>query len=407
MGSVTDHMMAALPGSGSRADREQSLWADGGPRIPQPNKQSVIYLGDSLTFSGGLIAPDTDKIGTGFAPWAQFHSKDRLLWLYNAGIGGDTLAMIEDRLLVDVLNRQPGVCVILAGINDIKGAPATDITVMQASMTRMLNLLQAAGVFVILCTIPPSNLVDLTSEKTQLYRWNQWIVQQGQMRRGMVACEVYTAVADPAGVGFLAGYSTDGTHPNSKGASAIGRRIADVINQLFPLINGMTLGSGDPDELNTNAMMTGNVAGVATGVSTIGGVLTKVARTDSLGEWQRWTISAAATNTLLMDITAGFVAGEKVYATFEVAAQTWSGVSTSFFAVEFRNAVNAILSTKQQMNDISHTDQPNPNSGILRTNEYTIPATTTRIRLFHRILTTTADPVTVDYGRMSLRKVGT
>ncbi len=364
---------------------------------------SIVYLGDSVTARGGQFESGSRAV-VGYTTWTQVFTNERLRPLYNAGIAGETIGQIAARLQVDVITRAPGVCVILAGINDIKGAPATSLATMQETMISMLDQTRTAGILAIVCTIPGSDLLDLASEKAQWQAWNRWLLGLGSDRSGVRVCNIAPYVTNPASVLWATGFSDDGTHENVVGAIAMAIPLADVIDGLFPPRSSLGAGVGDTEERMPNPNMTGNVAGAATGVAIIGGTLSKVPRADGIiGEWQQWTTAASTTGTILQDVIGtGLVAGDKVRAEIEFEADPgWIGVTNFFFSIEDRSSANVIIATQY---DFGPAAIPNPRSGIMRSNPLTL-IDGYRVRVLVRIVTGAGSSAVLRIGRMSLRKV--
>jgi lysophospholipase L1-like esterase len=366
---------------------------------------SIVYLGDSVTARGGQFDTGLRSL-SGYTTWTQVLTGERLTPLFNAGVPGEGIAGPAARLQADVIDRAPGVCVILIGINDIKGTPATSLATMQATMTSMLDQLRTAGILAVVCTIPPSDLLDTVAEKTQWHAWNRWLLGLGS-RSGVRVCNIAPHVTDPAATIWGAGLSDDGTHENATGALAMAIPLAAVLSAIYPPLSVIGAGIGDVDEKMPNPNMTGNNAGAATGVAIIGGVLAKVARTDGrLGEWQQWTTAVSTVGTFLEDAlaaTTGLVPGDKVRGEIEYETDAaWAGVTSFFVGIEDRTSANAVAGYQYDFGPVAIPAWPK--SGVFKTNPFTL-VNGYRVRLMVRIATGAGSSAVIRIGRMSLRKV--
>jgi lysophospholipase L1-like esterase len=84
----------------------------------QPN-DVVVFGGDSVTYLGGLPGGWIDT----FNRQVQQKNAFQNISVIPSGVGGNTAAMLDARLLTTVLNNNPTVVVIFIGINDVRHAP--------------------------------------------------------------------------------------------------------------------------------------------------------------------------------------------------------------------------------------------------------------------------------------------
>ena len=111
----------------------------------------VIFLGDSITEAGaqqgGYVALVREKL-------AQAHP-DVKIEIVGAGISGNRVPDLEQRLERDVLARQPNVVVIYIGINDVwhsQNGRGTSREDYEQGLQRLIKKIQGAGARVVLCT---------------------------------------------------------------------------------------------------------------------------------------------------------------------------------------------------------------------------------------------------------------
>jgi lysophospholipase L1-like esterase len=292
---------------------------------------SVVLLGDSIT-AANILYPGAgwaNGAARGYWSHANMLLRNRLLLLANAGVGGNTTAMILARVGSDVLPYSPGVCVVQGGGNDITTDAASTSTII-ANLTAIYQQLGQAGILVVATTVLPSVNVNTVARRQQLVDVNYFIQNYATQNSGVVLCDWYSRVANATTGDPLAAAVFDGVHPTQFGAYLIGQQLAATLSPLFPIRDPLPFSNGEVGGL-PNPMMIGNTAGVATSV-TIAALSgsptmtpTKVARTDGLqGEWQQIVISGGTDGVYVQqrmtpDTGGGyFSVGDWVYAVCEV-----------------------------------------------------------------------------------------
>lgn len=191
----------------------------------------IVGLGDSTTAgTPGFLSPlESPPKGAGdkesqYSYWLmQGHSDWNVL---NRGVNGERSDQILRRFARDVLQEEPAIVVILAGVNDIyQGFPA-DFTTQ--NLSKMYSMGLQAGIVPISCTILPYNTMG-SREKLLRKELNGWIESESR-RLKIPFSDTAFAVSAPDNSDRLAG-SPDGIHPDVAGyrtmAAAIGRTIED------------------------------------------------------------------------------------------------------------------------------------------------------------------------------------
>ena len=190
-----------------------SLTACGGgsdpPSVPSTSKVTlvpptpVVFIGDSITqmWSSTLPAEDVD-----------------------AGVSGNTSAMMLARFQTDVMARHPEVVEILAGTNDIRtlAAPNTD------DIATMAHIAATAGACVIIGTLPPISDTSWTSTTsitpqdgdTMLASFNVELHALASAY-GYYLADYHTALTLSDGVTQDSSLFGDGLHPNDAGHAAM------------------------------------------------------------------------------------------------------------------------------------------------------------------------------------------
>ena len=178
----------------------------------------VVFIGDSITQGWFDMVP-------GF-----FADNNR----FGRGIGGQTTPQMVLRFRQDVIDLKPAVVQIMAGTNDIAGntGPMTHRQ-SQDNLRMMTEIAQAAGIHVLLASIPPSagfpwrQGLEVTSQIALL---NQWI-EGYAAGAGATWVDYHPVLATPEG-GMKAGFAVDGVHPTVKGYDAMERQLQPILARL-------------------------------------------------------------------------------------------------------------------------------------------------------------------------------
>lgn len=166
-------------------------------------EKRIVLMGDSITEF-----------------WLQIHPeffKDKPY--IDRGISGQTTPQMLIRFRPDVINLQPDVVVILAGVNDIAGntGPTTNEKIL-GNIISMIELAKANKIKVILCSVlPAANFNWRPNDKAAetIIHLNQLIHSYAKQHH-IPYVDYHTAMAD-AKNGLPKEFSNDGVHPNLKG----------------------------------------------------------------------------------------------------------------------------------------------------------------------------------------------
>jgi lysophospholipase L1-like esterase len=192
-------------------------------KMVQPKKSGekrVVLMGDSITEFWLKIQPDF------------FSNKP---YYIGRGISGQTTPQMLVRFRQDVINLQPDVVVILAGVNDIAGntGPTTNEKIV-GNIISMIELAHANGIKVILCSVlPAANFNWRPNDKAAetIIQLNQ-LIQSYAKQQHIPYVDYHTAMAD-AKNGLPKEFSEDGVHPNLKGYQTMSPLLEKAINEVL------------------------------------------------------------------------------------------------------------------------------------------------------------------------------
>jgi lysophospholipase L1-like esterase len=187
--------------------------------IPGANEQRVVFMGNSITEGWLSIRPEF------------FAGKPNV----NRGIGGQTTPQMLLRFRQDVINLQPAVVVILAGINDIAGntGPST-IDMITDNIFSMAELARSNNIKVVLCSVLPAN--D--------FSWNpglqpaEKVVELNKRLKAytekysMGYVDYFTPMANERN-GLKIELGEDGVHPNAAGYAVMEPLLEDALAEVL------------------------------------------------------------------------------------------------------------------------------------------------------------------------------
>jgi lysophospholipase L1-like esterase len=181
----------------------------------------IVALGDSTTagtpgFRSPLEAPPqgAGNIESQYAYWLQrTHDNWRVL---NRGINGQRAGEIRARFTRDVIDADPDVVVVIAGVNDIyQGRAASEVIIELEAIFHLARQSGSCGIPLVAGTILPYNTA--TGEQNDRMRAvNDWIRNYAAARGDVTFCDTRAAVAAPGNPNRLAA-TTDDLHPSPDG----------------------------------------------------------------------------------------------------------------------------------------------------------------------------------------------
>lgn len=170
---------------------------------PSSNEDRVVFMGNSITDGWIQKSP-------------EFFSKNPYL---DRGIGGQTTPQMLIRFRQDVIDLNPKVVVILAGINDIAGNTGpSSLKMIEDNIASMAQLAKANGIKVVLSSVLPAHTIawkPAIEPIPLILNLNKWIKNYCE-KNGFVYLDYYTAMVDER-QGLPAKYSGDGVHPTAEG----------------------------------------------------------------------------------------------------------------------------------------------------------------------------------------------
>jgi lysophospholipase L1-like esterase len=172
-------------------------------KVHSVNLDGVVFMGNSIT-QGWL----QDSL-------SFFYTKSYI----NRGISGQTTPQMLIRFRADVVDLEPSVVVILAGINDIAGntGPST-IKMIVDNISSMVEIAMANEISVVLCSVLPA--LDFPwnpgmNPSPKVIKLNALLKDYADENK-LVYLDYYTSMVDEQ-QGLKKEYTYDGVHPNKEG----------------------------------------------------------------------------------------------------------------------------------------------------------------------------------------------
>jgi lysophospholipase L1-like esterase len=191
----------------------------------------MVWFGDSLTQWQDLAAAVNAPTSTAshsqrvsLGNLGSILSNQQARYVTNAGVGGDTTAMMLARFDTDVTPHAPTVVHILGGTNDASG---TLTTVTLPNLTAIIAKVRAIGAVPILGLIPPNNTTTKSEAFNAAYR-------RLAASLGVAVIDYCAPLVDPATGSYLATYNRDNTHPTDAGFVLMGQAFAAAFAKIAP-----------------------------------------------------------------------------------------------------------------------------------------------------------------------------
>jgi lysophospholipase L1-like esterase len=146
---------------------------------------TIVAWGDSITAgslgngNGGATPPAAGQQQTQGMNFAALGATltDRVRFIHNAGVPGETSTAIKDRWTRDVKPYKSYFVMLMAGTNDISTSSGITQATTKANILSMISLIVADGRVPILCTIPPKTLSSTVTdtERDRVLDLNIWL----------------------------------------------------------------------------------------------------------------------------------------------------------------------------------------------------------------------------------------
>ncbi|RDU38203.1 hydrolase [Neobacillus piezotolerans] len=203
-------------------------------------KQRIVFIGDSITFSGKT---ETDPIGTGYVRLLHDYLKvtypERSLDIFNKGISGNRVNNLAARWEQDVLTLLPDLVSISIGINDVwrqLDSPEMEqiypeqFEEIYETILADLKLKTNAAIVLMEPTVIEE---DIESEGNRKLIPYVEIVHKLAARHGATLVPTHQAFIGYLKKGGVHPLTTDGVHMNSMGDMLMAKTWIQAVGGLF------------------------------------------------------------------------------------------------------------------------------------------------------------------------------
>jgi lysophospholipase L1-like esterase len=194
----------------------------------------IVALGDSTTagtpgFLSPIEAPPSGR-GDETSQYAYWLMAEHSGWdVLNRGVNGERSDQIRARFGRDVLEAQPAVVVIIAGVNDVYQGRGVEH--VMGELRAMYDAAARAGIKVVAGSIVPYNTAT-PDQNVRMRSINEWIRRQAETDPNLAFADTRAAVALPTDPDTLS-ESPDQLHPSAAGYRAMAGAIGPVIRRLI------------------------------------------------------------------------------------------------------------------------------------------------------------------------------
>lgn len=434
-------------GNTTLIDRDNTDAVSGGGGVAElpltkPKNNLIAVLGDSITAAVSNLTAGIENYG--YLGNALRMSGQRFVHRLsdNYGVGGNTTLQMKDRVAA-VIASGVGTCIVMGGTNDRGSANLSQEETIQ-NLKDIRDQLIAGGVFVVLVIAPPRGDTTYTNNRLAGSRLGDHLAIRKRLlvegpKDGCVVVDAWPLLAEPTSTtgDIKVGYTSDGLHPNTRGAYFIGKAIAAKLIQIMPPMDILPMSNTDvfhatenplghasvnPKMLGTGGSSgTGGTGPLADGWSgTNASGTTGVTRTYSkvttpTGDWQQCVIGGdAATSAAAIDIGrqiglhTNMVPGQQyeVVGEYEIDSGAVNVLSLQLgIVVTDGSGTVTLWDGDRYTNDSPLSGEAE--AGVMRTPRVVCPASPTdaRIRLTCYMSTNGAPSATIRFRNIALQPV--
>lgn len=187
--------------------------------LEQANMQDrIVFMGNSITEGWKQARPN-------------FFARQNYI---NRGISGQTTPQMLVRFRQDVIDLNPKVVVILAGINDIAGNTGpSNIEMIADNIFSMAEIAAANDIEVILCSVLPTNDFPWKPGEEPALKVIalNTVLKEYASKKKLTYVDYFSAMSDDS-MGLKKDLGYDGIHPNEKGYSVMEPIVEEAITSI-------------------------------------------------------------------------------------------------------------------------------------------------------------------------------
>jgi len=201
---------------------------------PGPGEKRAVFIGDSITENWQGRNGDFVPLG---GRESCFPGKTNYI---GRGHTAETTQQMLVRFRQDIIDLQPKVVVIMAGVNDVAGNTGEyHLKYTQDCFKSMFDLAEMNHIKVVWISTFPCNTFfwqrSVTDGADKVYELVQW-EKQYAAQRGIEFVDAYSMLADD-NHHMKPGMSSDSVHPTAAGYYAISKVVGESIEKILATVN--------------------------------------------------------------------------------------------------------------------------------------------------------------------------
>ena len=219
----------------------------------------AVVIGNSIDVS--QEAPSVSSRNSSWFNYCSILTRQQFTYGYNAGVGGDTTAMMLARFDADVAPHSPSIVIIGGPENDADPANGVSVASFAANMMALAAKVRDIGASLVIRTACASN--GDGTRKSNIIKMNTWLRDHAPDLNAIAVLDFYAVTVDPITGNLRSTYdSGDGIHPNDLGNWALGKRAADILTPLLSYWSpALPYDNADSSNLLSNGLMVGPLEG--------------------------------------------------------------------------------------------------------------------------------------------------
>lgn len=202
--------------------------------MDRPQKITIVAMGDSTTAGTPAWKSRVEMPPAGggdetsqYAWWLmQAHPEWNVL---NMGVNGERSDQIRGRFERDVIEQEPTIVVIIAGVNDVY--QGRGVQHVKEQLASMYERARRAGIPVVAGSIIPFNTAT-TEQNEAMREINAWIAARAAEDGNLTFVDTRAAAADPNNPDLLA-ETPDSLHPSPSGYRRMAEALQPALERLL------------------------------------------------------------------------------------------------------------------------------------------------------------------------------
>lgn len=128
---------------------------------------TVVFLGDSTTEQNETTEGELNHVGL-LTEWL-YEKYPEQFTVVNAGVSGNSIVQMRDRLQIDVLSKNPDMVIISSGLNDSSGTLKISLDEYEKTYRSVIDEILASGDIEVILRTPNLTMNSMTNDLMETY----------------------------------------------------------------------------------------------------------------------------------------------------------------------------------------------------------------------------------------------